>query len=431
MDLTRPLSLSNPLTRFDLAGDKALFHAIVSDMMEHGGELAPSEHWNWKLGKWHVELETETAGYSEELFDKKYSQLKMMLDPWIGVTGMRLIDADSASRYDSFLRSIDHLGVLPDDVVSYGQLNGWRETDLGTLMDVSLISAFSEQGEKSRIAVCEVGGGYGRLAEVLLSGLWDSMHYVLVDAVPGSLMYGYMYIKAQLPHLHVGAYFNGDPYDDSYDCYIMPAWHTHLLGNTAFDICVNIESMQEMEQHHVDYYLNLFDRLTRTDGLIYLSNARDYVFKGDWKIPRHWETLFLNNTPRSWTADHPTHILQKKDGDFSRRRSILEGVFKQQIDSWHKDQLIVELKLHIQDRDRICGELQQTINEMASQPEEINETTAQSEAINDMVAHAEEMDEAISPEAVNEMDAQSEANQIASDSSFVSRLKRIFSRPEQ
>lgn len=366
-NLRRPLTLGNPLTRFDLFGDKELFYSIVSDMIEHGGDLSPSDHWNWKIGKWHAELDNDTTGYTEELFDRNYSQLKMMLDPWIGVTGMKFIDDLAVTKYEGFLSSIDQLGLLPDDILSYGQSNGWRETDLGTVMDVNLIRTFSDQRQVSKIAVCEVGGGYGRLAEVMMSGLWDSMHYVLVDAVPGSLMYAYLYLKTQLPHLHVGAYFNGDPYNEDYDCYIMPAWHAHLLGSLSFDICVNIESMQEMEQHHVNYYLKLFDRLTIVEGQIYLSNARDYVFKGKWEIPNHWETLFLNNTPRSWTADHPTHILHKKSGDFSKRRSVLEGVFKQQVDSWHKDLLINEQKQHLLDRDRICAELQQTINSLTNE----------------------------------------------------------------
>ncbi|QPD03473.1 MAG: putative sugar O-methyltransferase [Candidatus Nitrospira kreftii] len=363
-NLSGPLTLSNPFTRFDLLGDKELFYSIVSDMIEHGGELAPSDHWNWKLGDWHAELPNDTTGYTAELFDRNYSQLKMMLNPWIGITGMKLVDEDSVARYECFLRSVEHLGLLPDDILSYGRANGWRETDLGTVMDVNLIRAFSDHQQAPRIAVCEVGGGYGRLAEVLMMGLWDSMHYVLVDAVPGSLMYAYLYVKTQLPHLQVGAYFKGDRYHENYDCYIMPAWHSHLLGSSSFDICVNIESMQEMEQHHVDYYLKLFDRLTTMDGQIYLSNARDYVFKGKWAIPNHWETVFLNNTPRSWTADHPTHILHKKSGDFSKRRSVLEGIFKQQVECWHKDRLIAEQKQHLSDRDRICAELQQTINSL-------------------------------------------------------------------
>jgi uncharacterized protein YihD (DUF1040 family) len=119
-----------------------------------------------------------------------------------------------------------------------------------------------------------------------------------------------------------------------------------------------------MQQHHVDYYLNVFDRLTVSEGGVYLSNARDYVFKGTWNVPSHWETLYLNNTPRSWSADHPTHILCKREGTYSLQRSAHESAFKMQVASWSDGQLIDELKLNIADRDRINGELQKTINDI-------------------------------------------------------------------
>jgi hypothetical protein len=35
----------------------------------------------------------------------------MMLDPWVGITGMKLVDEDSVARYEGFLRAIDHLGL--------------------------------------------------------------------------------------------------------------------------------------------------------------------------------------------------------------------------------------------------------------------------------------------------------------------------------
>jgi hypothetical protein len=363
--LMNPLTLNNPHNRFRLPGDKAMFNRIVVDMIEHGGKLAPSNHWNWNLGSADKE---KLSGYSDEQFDEKYSELELMLNPWVGVTGMRPLNEESVTKYESYLRSIDHLGLLPADILSHGQANDWRETDLGSVLDVSLLSAFSPAQQRShRLAVCEVGGGYGRLAEALVGILSDSMHYVLVDAVPGSLMYAYMYLKSQLPNHKVGSFYNGDPYSEEYDFYIMPAWQVQQLPASTFDICINVESMQEMEQHHVDHYLNLFDRLTVADGLIYISNARDYVFRGEWNIPSHWETRFLNNTPRSWSADHPTQILRKRIGDFSLERHVLEGVFKQQIAAWRNNQLINELNLHIADRDRICYELQQEIDRLNSE----------------------------------------------------------------
>ena len=361
MNTEKPFTLRNPFSRFELAGDKALFNRIVTDMMQNGGDLAPSDHWNHNLGSDKSDLNSP-SGYSDELFEARYSQLQMMLDPWVGVTGMKTIDEIAANKYESFLRDIDHLGLLAGDLLMHGQSNGWRETDLGSMLDINLISAFVDNAVQEKIAICEVGGGYGRLAEVFLSTF--PVHYVLIDAVPGSLMYSYLYLKAQFPDLRIGSFYNDDAYARDFDCYIMPSWYSHLLPDSSSDISINIESMQEMSQHHVDYYLALFDRLTRRSGEIYLSNARDYVFKGNWNIPKNWETVFLHNTPRSWSPDHPTHILRKREDDFSLQRGIAESAFKQQIISWRQQQLVSEQKMHIADRDRICFDLQQTIADL-------------------------------------------------------------------
>jgi hypothetical protein len=366
--MKKKLTLNNPHTRFNLSGDRDMFHRIAADMIKNGGELAPSNHWNWNLGHG-SNKDMKLSGYTDELFIEKYSQLEMMLNPWIGVTGMKSISADVVAKYERFLRDIDHLGLLPDDVLSHGLANDWRETDLGSVMDTNLISAFFHGHPSRKITICEVGGGYGRLAEVLIGVLSGSVHYVLVDAVPGSLMYAYMYLKRQLPHLKIGSYYQGDSYSNEYDCYIMPAWQVQQLPEAAFDICINIESMQEMEQYHVDYYLALFDRLLVVKGLIYLSNARDYVFSGEWNIPDNWEVLFFNNTPRSWTADHPTQVFRKRSGNFSKMRLIFEGLFNQQIAAWKDRQLINQLKLHIVDRDRICNELKLEISRLTVQIE--------------------------------------------------------------
>jgi hypothetical protein len=324
------LSFRNHNRRLDIAGDKAQFDLIVQDMCLNAGALAPSDHWNWNLG----EKTASPAGYTSELFEKNYDHLKKLLDPWVGVTGMRVLSEEAVRKYEGFLRPIDHMQLLPPDILAHGRANGWRETDLGSVLDLSLATMFFENQSKNGMAICEVGGGYGRVAEVFLEKLPKQLHYVLIDAVPASLTYAYSYLRSQYPELKVGSFYAGDEYDRSYNCYVLPSWRTEILEDASFDICMNIESMQEMAQHQVDFYLHLFDRLAVFGAEIYLSNARDYVFKGQWNIPARWETLYLNNTPRSWTADHPTQILRKGEGDHSLKRSVYEIAFAKQVREW-------------------------------------------------------------------------------------------------
>lgn len=337
------LVLNNPRTRFDIPGSKPMFDQIVEDMLASGGRLGPSAQWNWNLG----EKDADHGGYSDELYEKNYSHLQKMLDPWVGVTGMRLVEESVIGKYEGFLRQIDHLGLLPEDVLASARANEWMETDFGSILDVNLITIFSGIKPSASFSVCEVGGGYGRLAEVFLQ-LCPRVHYVMIDAVPGSLMYAYLYLKSQFPSLRIGSYYAGDAYSKDYNCYILPAWHDKMLPLRSFDICTNIESMQEMVQGQVDHYLRLFDKLIVPGGLIYLSNARDYVFKGTWEIPAHWETLYLSNTPRSWTPDHPTHVLRHGSGDHALARGALEGAFTRQAESLRNEQRLEEERQHLE-----------------------------------------------------------------------------------
>jgi SAM-dependent methyltransferase len=333
-----PLQFNNSSSRFARQGDKAMFDAIVADMLAHGGALAPSDHWNQNLGK--TPSQSRISSYTESLYKEKYSNLALMLDPWVGVTGMQPLQAHSVTKYEPFLRALDHDRQLPGDLLAYGQKYGWRETDLGSLMDVALITAFNRITPASgeRLRVFEVGGGYGRLAEAMLSMVPGKMHYVLVDAVPGSLMYAFLYMRQQFPDLKIGSFYNGDTYSQEFDCYIMPAWQTPSLPDRSFDIAINVESLQEMEQQHVDYYLPLFARLTVIGGLIYLSNARDYVFRGTWHLPAGWQPLLMCNTPRSWTADHPTMAFRNEEGDYRHEQRAHEAAFAAQINAWRNEQ---------------------------------------------------------------------------------------------
>ena len=97
----------------------------------------------------------------------------------------------------------------------------------------------------------------------------------------------------------------------SCDIAIVPAWHFERLNTLHYDACINIESMQEMSQYHVDYYLNRFQSTTSVGATIYVSNARNYYFRGSFNYPKNWRRLFCANTPRSWSMDHPTKIFRR------------------------------------------------------------------------------------------------------------------------
>lgn len=300
---------------FDIPADLDMLERIVADAASHGGLLRPNTHW--------------------ELASDRVGSLARMLDPLIGPIGMQPVDADAVACYEPFLRGIDHLGLCGPDLLAQGSARRWVKSDLGTLMDLNLTTAYLPVPMPHPLCVCEVGGGYGRLAEGFLGLLADGIHHVLIDAVPASLMYAYLYLRRAFPDRRIGSVYAGDSYDPGFDCFIMPAWQADTLPSEVFHLAVNIESMQEMDGHHVDHFLALFDRVMLPNGTIYVSNARDYVYRGEWRFPAHWEVLFQHNTPRSWSREHPTVVMRKGDRDHSLERVVQEAAYGLETAHWN------------------------------------------------------------------------------------------------
>jgi SAM-dependent methyltransferase len=305
---------------FDIEGNYELFLKIVTDMENKAGFLKPAINWGLEISNhdgmtYFKSKKIKTISNVKDIYEIKYSTFKKMLDPWVGCIGMQSATNETLFNYFFFLKVIDELGILSTYVNKKGKLKSeglkLLNTDFGTLIDLNLISSF--QKNKKKLSVIEVGGGYGRLAEGFFEAFGDNnIKYLLLDSVPSSLLYCYKYLSKNFPKLKIGFYYNDDVFDlNKFDCYIMPTWH-YKPNREKFDVCVNIQSFQEMNQDHIDYYLQLFNRVLRPDGIVYLHNEKDYLFKGQWNYPKSWNKYLNLRTPRSWTRDSPTEIFSKK-----------------------------------------------------------------------------------------------------------------------
>lgn len=317
------------------------YQVIVADMLENSGPLIPDPNWLVaddvsKSADSYDKEEAAQAVASEDHYADKVSKMNRLMAAWVGTTGAVRPTENAIADHFNFVRNCDPLGLWeanvtspPDDAVTL------THTDLGTLMDVNLLYAFSPPSDGGVTTVVEVGGGYGRLAEAMFNIFGRTVQYVMVDAVPASLYYAKKYLASACPDARVGSYYDSTarPFDiTSYDIAIVPAWHFERLNTLRYDICVNIESMQEMNQQHVDYYLGLFESVAKDAATIYVSNARGYYFRGTFNYPPNWQKLFCANTPRSWRADHPTEVFRRTDRDCSLQNLAVDAVHKQRLE---------------------------------------------------------------------------------------------------
>jgi SAM-dependent methyltransferase len=368
---------------FSLDGEKKLFDQIVADQKKYAGILRPEKNWDLEIGGQNGERyfysqksgETiEFEPYSDDKYYKNFSSLQKMMDPFVGITGLQGINKDVVQEYHTYLKGIDHLGVLSNYFETNGEMkdqaNGLMITDLGSIVDVNMISSFLDPGAE-KCNILEVGGGYGRLAEVFFNIYGkENIKYVLLDVVPASLMYSYLYLSKNFPDLRIGFYYHEDPFDmDLFDCYIMPSWHFNISTCAGiFDCCINIQSMQEMNQDHVNYYLSMFnDVLKDGSGIAYISNEKDYIFQGEWNYPENWKLLLKTRTPRSWTRNSPTEVFIKSIGSFEKENRLVDAVYSLQLKEFDKnlDQLKIIANLQ-QEVSNLQLELQKSQQKMSA-----------------------------------------------------------------
>ena len=127
--------------------------------------------------------------------------------------------------------------------------------------------------------------------------------------------------------LQMGYYCDNIMDLSKYDCYIIPTWYFEKVNNQVYDVIVNVASLQEMEDEHVSFYLDLFNRLTKIQGMIYLSNSRDFFYQRDYKYPENWRLAVKMKTPRSWTPHYPVEIFIKTEEDCSSVNVIENAIY--------------------------------------------------------------------------------------------------------
>lgn len=324
---------SGPITlRLDL------LEISYKDMQEYGGQLSPVDAWD---------LDAHSNNQGDITFGD-------MLPLWIGSGAIRAITPDILEKYQPFLNECDLLELIPSFLdADIGEDYTRRIADLGTIIDVNLIVAHLQHRGDDSVHFLEIGGGYGRLAEAFMGLFGHQAKYVIVDAVPESLVYAYLYLSKNFPDRKIWFYYIDNSFDlRTHDCYIIPAWHFSELNSYQFDVCINVDSMQEMSQEQVEHYVWLFDQATRLGGEIYLSNSRDY-HQREFNYPKHWCQLYKRRTPQSWTPDYPTEIFRKADRDCSQENLSIETQYMNELQIAYREAYAEKTRLLTEARSRI------------------------------------------------------------------------------
>lgn len=344
---------------FDIDADKNLYRQIVDDMIKNAGNFIPRSNWQKLYDDRNSETFREGSArhkevqYTDEQILKnaydvleRYHNMRIMMAAWVGVVGEKdKLQRETVTPYSEFLSELDPSPQLLDALME--NIENTMLADFKTAEEITMIQHITKDIPK--LNMLEIGGGYGRLAEGFMNVYGhEQIHCVLADSVPASIMYCYLYLRKSFPHLKIGIYYE-DPKASSndFDIYIVPTWHLESVcsrDQIQFNLLVNIQSMQEMSQWHVDYYLNLFDKIGADNAIVFLDNNKKWTFQGSWNYPKNWRLLFRQNTPSSWSDDCPTEIFVKDKGDFTAYNDLINLPHRI---SQQKDKKISNLKEHM------------------------------------------------------------------------------------
>lgn len=333
--------------RFNHSTNRTLYDTVLKDLDLRGGLMTPRGLWhplNFNFpfnpsgeNERKMKLKYMSQEELDVLFEKKYRNMTKMFGGWTGMAYDDDVLTGTLLQFRRVLRHLDVFSMLPVEAYStekafadYVVKNQLLQCDLDTVLDVNLILSHASQrlpvtGQSSPVRVLEIGGGFGRIPEALFSMANPAkVAYLLVDAAPITMVLQYQYLSSAFPGLRVGIYCDEKDMEaynrqglGAFDIFILAAWEfsseVELSRLDAhFDISINVQSMQEMSQWHVDYYINAFNRVTRPGGIVYNSNSRRWMFRGRWEWPNRWGPPIYNQSipGRSWTDSFWTLVFR-------------------------------------------------------------------------------------------------------------------------
>ena len=146
--------------------------------------------------------------------------------------------------------------------------------------------------------ICEIGGGYGHLAKLLLSKF--KVKIILIDLPETNLMSSYFLMENFKNHKFLlyskvkSNNINIETIKD-YDVIVIPPWAK--IGNLKIDLFINIRSMMEMNFETIKKYFNLIQDNIKINGYLininrYLKSTVGHDIKlGEYPYDDNWDVM--------------------------------------------------------------------------------------------------------------------------------------------
>lgn len=171
--------------------------------------------------------------------------------------------------WDEYIRTCATLGV------SHESFNTAK------LFYVSSVVASNVPAGAKGLRILEIGAGTGVLS-VLLRARLDVRQYAIVD-IPEMMLQSSLVVRRFFPDAPLAfspAAGGRLPLADTGAAFVVPGDH-EALPSDAFDVCINIDSFQEMDRDQVHGYWALIRRVVKPGGLVVTINRRKQLREFD------------------------------------------------------------------------------------------------------------------------------------------------------
>jgi len=177
-----------------------------------------------------------------------------------------------------------------------------------TILEYEKIKILEDALNTKNINILEIGAGYGRTANLMLS-IKKNIKYVIAD-LPPSIYISKLNLTKQFPNLKSSLAI--DVYDankmkqifnDNDIIFILPH-QLNLFKKKSFDMTFAIGSLLEMEKKDIKRYMNIINKLSRSLYMkVFENTGLSYSFyqfyrsnvRSDYFIDQNWEEKFNEN----------------------------------------------------------------------------------------------------------------------------------------
>jgi len=198
--------------------------------------------------------------------------------------------------------------------------------------------------------VCEIGGGYGSLAQKIRSKI--DCKYILIDLPEANMLSSY-YLAKHFPNLKFllcddikGKTVSKEDID-KYDIIIIPPWYK--IKGVKIDLFINTRSMMEMNFKVIKKYFDLIHTNITDDG--YFFNVNRYhkdsvgypIELSKYPYDKRWNVVLSKS---SWRQKHIHQLItqrQTKKGNIKEELVKINNIYKKMTAS---DKICLFGKIH-------------------------------------------------------------------------------------